>query len=79
MPETHPEKFLVANIVNAREEVVQFPRGALYDWFEGGRTIGSFLPHVANLSYGPVQTPLRNFLKLPLGSPVPSPYRLGRR
>jgi hypothetical protein len=78
MPETHPEMFLVANIVNARGEVVQFPRGALYPWFEGGRTPASFVPHIANLAYGPILYPLRYLSKVPLGSPKPSPYRHGR-
>ena len=75
MPETHPWMFLVANIVNRREEVVQFPRGATYPWFEGGRTPVSFMPLISNHAYGPVRYPLSRLAKLPLGSPVPSPYR----
>jgi hypothetical protein len=75
MPETNREKFLVANIVNKPGEVVQFPRGALYSWFEGGKTIASFMPHVANLVYGNVLYSLNKLVKLPLGSPAPSPYR----
>lgn len=75
MPETHPHLFLVANIVNRREEVVQFPRGALYPWFEDGNTPVSFLPHISNHAYGPVLHPLSMLEKLPLGSPAPSPYR----
>jgi len=74
MPETHPEKFLVANIVNRAGEVVQFPRGALYPW-TGDQTIYSFVPHIANLAYGPILYSMNNLLKLPLGSPKPSPYR----
>lgn len=73
MPERDREKFLVANIVNARGEVVQFPRGALYPWFEGGRTIATFLPHISNHGYGSVDVPLRNFVRV---HSVPSPYRL---
>ena len=75
MPETHPEMFLVANIVNKSGEVVQFPRGALYPRFENGRTTVSFVPHIANLAFGDILYPLRYLLKLPLGSPKPSPYR----
>ena len=75
MPETHPWMFMVANIVNRREEVVPFPRGALYPWFEGGTTPVTFLPHISNYGWGPVRYPLANLVKLPLGSPVPSPYR----
>lgn len=75
MPETHPEMFLVANIVNRRGEVVQFPRGALYPWFEEGNTIASFVPHIANLAYGDILYPLTRLSKVPLGSPKPSPYR----
>lgn len=75
LPETHPEKFVVANIVNKREEVVQFPRGATYSWFDGGRTPLSFIPLISNHAYGPVRYPLSRLIKLPLGSPWPSPYR----
>jgi hypothetical protein len=75
MPETHRWMFLVANIVNARGEVVQFPRGALYPWIDNGRTPYSFVPHVANLGYGPIHYPLWKLEKLPLGSPVPRAYR----
>jgi hypothetical protein len=75
MPETHPEMFLVANIVNRRGEVVQFPRGATYPWIDGGRTPYSFVPHIANLGYGPIKVPMRYLYKVPLGSPKPRPYR----
>jgi len=74
LPEFNPEKFLIANIVNNAGEVVQFPRGALYPW-TGDQTIYSFLPHIANLAYGPILVPLKNLYKVPLGSPKPSPYR----
>ncbi len=72
MPERDREKFLVANIVNTAGEVVQFPRGALYPWFEGGRTIASFLPHISNPDFGEVAVPLRNLVRV---ASVPSPYR----
>lgn len=75
MPETHPEMFLVANIVNRRGEVVQFPRGATYPWIDGGLTPYSFVPHIANLAYGPIKVPLRYLYKVPLGSPKPRAYR----
>lgn len=74
LPETHPWMFLVANIVNRREEVVQFPRGALYEW-TGDNTPYSFLPHISNHSYGPIRYPLSKLVKVPLGDPKPSPYR----
>ena len=79
MPETHPHMFLVANIVNRREEVVQFPRGATYPWFEDGRTPVSFLPHIHNYKYGPIRYPLSKLEKIPLGDPKPSPYRVRPR
>jgi len=72
MPQTHPELFIVANIVNAKGEVVQFPRGALYPWFLGGKTPASFMPHVANFGYGDVLHPLWKLQKV---DSVPSPYR----
>jgi hypothetical protein len=75
MPETHPEMFMVANIVNRRGEVVQFPRGATYPWIDGGATPYSFLPHVANLGYGQIKIPMRYLHKVPLGSPKPRAYR----
>jgi hypothetical protein len=75
MPETHPEMFLVANIVNRRGEVVQFPRGATYPWIDGGTTPYSFMPHVANLGYGPIKVPMRYLYKVPLGSPKPRALR----
>lgn len=74
MPETHPEKFLVANIVNRREEVVQFPRGATYPW-TGDSTPYSFMPHISDHAYGPVLYPLSMLVKVPLGDPKPRPYR----
>jgi hypothetical protein len=75
MPETNPEMFLVANIVNGRGEVVQFPRGALYPWIDGGTTPYSFMPHVADLGYGPIKVPIRYLYKVPLGSPKPRAIR----
>jgi hypothetical protein len=74
-PETHPEMFLVANIVNAQGEVVQFPRGATYPWIDGGLTPYSFVPHIANLAYGPILYPMRYLYKVPLGSPKPRALR----
>lgn len=75
MPQTHPEMFLVANIVNRLGEVVQFPRGATYPWIDGGLTPYSFVPHIANLAYGPVQYPMRFLYKVPLGAPKPRALR----
>ena len=75
LPETNPEKFLVANVVRPDGTVYQFPRGATYTWFLGGRTPASFMPHIADLGYGAVTYPLWKLQKLPLGSPAPSPYR----
>jgi hypothetical protein len=74
LPQFNREMFLVATIVNRRGEVVQFPRGGLYAW-TNDNTPYTFLPHVSNHAYGPVRVPLSNLRKLPLGSPVPSPYR----
>lgn len=75
LPQFDREKFLVANIVNARGEVVQFPRGALYDWIDGGRTPYTFVPHISNHGYGPISYPMSRLLKIPFGSPPPRAYR----
>jgi hypothetical protein len=74
-PREHPWMFLVANIVNRRGEVVQFPRGGLYSW-TGDNTPRSFMPHVANFEYGEVRYPLSRLRKLGDLEPIPSPYRL---
>lgn len=74
-PKDNPEMFLVANIVNTRGEVVQFPRGATYPWFLGGLSPVSFMPHIANAGYGDIFYRLDNLIKLPIGVPTPSPYR----
>ncbi len=74
LPQYSREMFLVANLVNRSGDVVQFPRGALYSW-TGDQTTYSFLPHISNWSYGPVIDSLSNYIKLPIGSPVPRPYR----
>jgi hypothetical protein len=74
MPQYNREMFLVANIVSADSEVVQFPRGGLYSWTRDN-TPYSFMPHVSHPGYGDILYPLDNLVKLPLGSPVPSPYR----
>lgn len=76
LPETHPEMFLVANIVNREGEVVQFPFGGLYPWIDGGKTPYSFMPHIANLGYGDILYPLRYLYKVPLGAARPRAYRL---
>lgn len=75
IPQRNREMFISANIVNRAGEVVQFPRGGLYDWAEEPNTPYSFLPLVSNPTYGPVLYPLANLQKLPVNSPVPSPYR----
>lgn len=75
MPETQPEMFAVANIVNRTGEVVQFPRGEIYSWIDNGTTPYSFVPHIANLAYGPILYPLRFLYKVPLGSPKPRALR----
>lgn len=74
LPRYNREMFIVANIVNREEEVVQFPRGGLYSW-TNDNTPYSFLPLCSNPTYGPVLVPLERFRKLPTDSPVPSPYR----
>lgn len=74
LPRYNREMFLVANIVNGRGEVVQFPRGGLYSW-TNDNTPYSFLPLCSNPAYGPVLVSLSRFRKLPVDSPVPSPYR----
>jgi hypothetical protein len=76
MPETHPEMFLVANIVKANGDVYQFPYGALYPWIDRGMSPYSFIPHIANLAYGPVLYPLRYLTKVPVGDPKPRAYTI---
>lgn len=69
-PRDHPYMFLVANIVNADGTVVQFPNGGLYEWTGNDPMV--FLPLVSDelITY-----PMDNLIELPLGSPIPSPYR----
>lgn len=74
MPQYNREMFLVANVVNARGEVVQFPRGGLYSWTQDN-TPYSFLPHISHYGYGAVRYDLNKLLKLSASSPVPRPYR----
>ena len=74
MPETDPEKFLVANIVNKAGLVVQFPRGGLYAW-TGDHTPYSFMPHISNHGYGDVLYSLANLVLIAPDAPIPSPYR----
>lgn len=74
-PRTHPWLFLTANIVNRSGEVVQFPRGAVYPWTADGAP-RSWVPHISNPNYGPVDYPLRRLRKLSASEPIPSPYRM---
>ena len=74
-PKDNPEMFLVANVVNAQGEVVQFPRGATYPWIDDGLTPYSFVPHIANLGYGDILYPMWFLYKVPLGNPKPRAYR----
>lgn len=71
-PRTHPWMFMVANITNREGETVQFPRGAAYPWFDGGRTYVSYVPYTANHAYGPFRLPLSRVVKV---TEVVSPYR----
>jgi len=75
MPQYNREMFLVMNIVNKAGELVPFDNGALYPWTEEPNTPYAFFPHISNPKYGDVLYPLRFLKKLPIGSPVPSPYR----
>lgn len=70
-PRMHRWMFLVATIVNRAGDVVQFPRGGLYPWTGDGMPY-SFLPHIANLDYGPVRVPLSRLQPV---DRIPSPYR----
>lgn len=69
-PREHPWMFLVANIVNTDGTVVQFPNGGLYEWTGNDPMV--YLPLVSDelITY-----PMDNLIELPLGSPIPSPYR----
>jgi hypothetical protein len=72
-PREHPWMFFAATIVNRSGEVVQFPRGGLYPWFEGGTSPVSWMPHISNHGYGDVWYPLSRLRQI--GEPLPSPYR----
>lgn len=74
LPQTDPEKFVVANIVNKSGDVVQFPRGGLYAW-TGDHTPYSFMPLISNHTYGDVLYPLANLVPIGPDVPIPSPYR----
>jgi len=73
-PQLNREMFLVCNIVRPNGSVVQFDNGGLYSW-TGDSTPYTFLPHISNPQFGDVTIPLSWLQKLPIGSPIPSPYR----
>lgn len=74
VPRTHRWMFVVENIVNRAGLVKPFDNGANYDW-TGTNDYFTFLPLISNHKYGDVLYPLVNLVELPLGSPIPSPYR----
>lgn len=67
-PRGHRYMFVVANIVNARGELVPFPNGGLYDW-TGDNMPYVFLPLVSDEIF---IYPLDMLVEV---STVPSPYR----
>lgn len=75
MPKTHRHMFLVCNNVKAVSGgsiVFPFSNGIVYDW-TGDNDPYVFFPLVSWFS--DVLTPLSKWIKLPLNSPIPSPYR----
>lgn len=77
-PQHNPEMFVVANMVATKPggltSVSPFPRGAIYEWTNDNLP-RTWLPLVSNET---IYYPLSKLVKLPLGSPLPSPYRIVR-
>lgn len=75
---TQRHLFFAANVVasksGGRSSVAPFPRGAIYPW-TGDNLPYTWLPHVSRKI---IYYPKSKLVKLPLGSPIPSPYRIVR-
>lgn len=75
---TQRHLFFAANVVASKpggqSSVAPFPRGAIYPW-TGDNLPYTWLPHV---SRNTIYYPKSKLVKLPLGSPIPSPYRIVR-
>jgi len=75
-PRDNIEMFCVANTVSVKEKgntsVAPFPRGARYEW-TGDNLPYTFIPHISRET---ILYPLKNLIKIPLGSKLPSPYRI---
>lgn len=77
-PRDHRHLFFAANVVASKpgnqSSVAPFPRGAIYDW-TGDNLPYTWLPHVSRHS---IDYSLSQLVKVPIGSPLPSPYRIVR-
>lgn len=75
-PREHPWMFCVANRITTKPgnqtSIAPFPRGAIYEW-TGDNLPYTWIPHVSTET---IYYPLRYFIKIPLGNPKPSPYRI---
>lgn len=75
-PRTNLEMFLVCNNIQTkpgnRTSIFPFDNGGIYDWTPEPAEMYSFFPLVSRFT---VRSPLRNWIKIPQGSPMPSHYR----
>lgn len=75
-PQTNMEMFLVCNNIrvkaNDQTSIFPFDNGGRYTWTPEPTEMYSFFPLVSRFR---IISPLRNWIKLPLGSPLPSYYR----
>jgi len=75
-PRTNLEMFLVCNNIRTKPgnqtSIFPFDNGGRYDWTPEQAEIYSFFPLVSRIR---ILSPLKNWIKIPLGSPLPSHYR----
>jgi hypothetical protein len=70
-PKETPLLFFVSNNVGLDGRLFPFPKGSKYPWMPTN-DFYVFMPLVSDKV---VKTPLEEWIKLPLGSPIPSPYQ----
>jgi len=75
-PQTNIEMFLVCNNIKAKggdeTSIFPFDHGGRYQWTPEPTEMYSFFPLVSRFR---ILSPLQNWNKIPLGSPLPSHYR----
>ena len=75
-PQTNLEMFLVCNNIKTKAEnqtsIFPFDHGGKYDWTPEPIEMYSFFPLVSKFK---ILSPLKNWIKIPLGSSLPSYYR----